>query len=98
MQNNTKQAALLLLLSLATVLAGPGRGLTTQAGEQIRHGEMAGYLIVRNERQSAARLGGRIRTHRHAAGGERIAKKSAVRPRSHTGFASFEQQLSSVSC
>ena len=39
-----------LLLSLALALAGPGSVLPAQAGERIRQGEMAGYLIVPNEK------------------------------------------------
>ena len=50
MNHNAKHVAALLLLSLALVLAGPGSVLPAQAGERIRQGEMAGYLIVPNEK------------------------------------------------
>ena len=39
-----------LLLSLALALAGAGSVLLAQGGEPIRQGEMAGYLIVPNEK------------------------------------------------
>ena len=40
----------LRLLSLTTALAGPGHVLAAQVAERIRPGEMAGYLIVPNEK------------------------------------------------
>jgi len=50
MNCNPRRTAALLLVSLITSLAGPRSSLSAEDGERIRPGEMAGYLIVPNER------------------------------------------------